>query len=51
MNFFLDHDVPEDLGRLLRRKGHSVHILKEVLDQEMDTYRRMRRHQIYPASG
>lgn len=36
MNFFLDHDVPEDLGRLLRRKGHPVEILREVLPIRTD---------------
>jgi len=36
VNFFLDHDVPEDLGRILRRKGHEVAILKEVLPIRTD---------------
>lgn len=36
MNFFLDHDVPQDLGGLLRRKGHAVEILREVLPIRTD---------------
>ena len=31
MNFFLDHDVPADVGRVLRLKGHAVQLLSEVL--------------------
>ena len=31
MNFFLDHDVPADIGRMLRLKGHIVQRLEEVL--------------------
>ena len=31
MNFFLDHDVPMDLGRVLRLKGHAVQFLEEEL--------------------
>ena len=31
MNFFLDHDVPAELGRMLRLKGHNVQFLREVL--------------------
>ena len=30
MNFFLDHDVPADVGRVLRLKGHAVQSLDEV---------------------
>lgn len=29
MNFFLDHDVPTDVGRVLRLKGHTVHFCKK----------------------
>jgi predicted nuclease of predicted toxin-antitoxin system len=36
VNFFLDHDVPDDVGRVLRRKGHSVQSLKDVLPQDAD---------------
>ena len=36
MNFFLDHDVPVELGRMLRLKGHGVQFLKEILPQETD---------------
>ena len=36
MNFFLDHDVPAELGRMLRLKGHDVQILHEILPQETD---------------
>ena len=31
MNFFLDHDVPIEVGRVLRLKGHTVQFLNEVL--------------------
>jgi predicted nuclease of predicted toxin-antitoxin system len=34
VKFFLDHDVPAELGRMLRLKGHEVQILSEVLPQE-----------------
>ncbi len=36
MNFFLDHDVPAELGGILRRKGHRVEILKDVLPIRTD---------------
>ena len=36
MNFFLDHDVPADVGRVLRLKGHAVEILDEVLPRTAD---------------
>jgi predicted nuclease of predicted toxin-antitoxin system len=36
VKFFLDHDVPAELGRMLRLKGHEVEILHEVLPQETD---------------
>jgi predicted nuclease of predicted toxin-antitoxin system len=32
MRFFLDHDVPADVGRVLRSAGYSVAMLKERLD-------------------
>ncbi len=31
MNFLLDHDVPVETARLLRREGHAVSRLIEVL--------------------
>ena len=31
MNFLLDHDVPIEAARLLKREGHSVHRLIDVL--------------------
>ncbi len=31
MKFFLDHDVPSDVGRVLRREGHEATELREVL--------------------
>lgn len=34
MNFFLDHDVPADIGRVLRLKGHGVEFLRDVLPKE-----------------
>jgi len=36
VKFFLDHDVPAELGRMLRLKGHEVQILHEVLPQTTD---------------
>ena len=36
MKFFLDHDVPADLGRMLRLKGHEVVILHELLSETTD---------------
>ncbi len=36
MKFFLDHDVPSDVGRVLRRKGHAVELLDEVLPNTTD---------------
>ena len=36
MKFFLDHDVPAELGRMLRLKGHEVQILHEVLPETTD---------------
>ena len=34
MRFFLDHDVPSDIARVLRAKGHSVSLLTEALDRQ-----------------
>ena len=31
MRFFLDHDVPVEVARVLRRQGHEVTELREVL--------------------
>ena len=31
MRFFLDHDVPADITRVLRRERHDVTELREVL--------------------
>jgi predicted nuclease of predicted toxin-antitoxin system len=36
VNFFLDHDVPADVGRVLRLKGHTVQRLEEVLPTTTD---------------
>lgn len=36
MNFFLDHDVPADVGRVLRLKGHIVQLLDEALPNTTD---------------
>lgn len=36
MNFFLDHDVPTDVGRVLRLKGHTVNFLTDVLPRSAD---------------
>ncbi len=32
MRFFLDHDVPNDIGHLLQHWGHEVTRLRDVLD-------------------
>ena len=42
MKFFLDHDVPTDVGRVLRLKGHSVQFLEEVLPKTSDDLEAMR---------
>jgi predicted nuclease of predicted toxin-antitoxin system len=34
VRFFLDHDVPADIARVLRHVGHEVVELREVLDVE-----------------
>ena len=31
MKFFLDHDVPTEVGRVLRQEGHEVIELRQVL--------------------
>ena len=36
MNFFLDHDVPVDVGRVLRLKGHEIQFLRDVLPKTTD---------------
>jgi predicted nuclease of predicted toxin-antitoxin system len=36
VNFFLDHDVPTDVGRVLRLKGHAIQFLDEVLPRTTD---------------
>lgn len=36
MNFFLDHDVPADVGRVLRLKGHNIQLLDDVLPHTTD---------------
>jgi predicted nuclease of predicted toxin-antitoxin system len=36
VNFFLDHDVPADVGRVLRLKGHGAQFLEEVLPRTTD---------------
>jgi predicted nuclease of predicted toxin-antitoxin system len=43
MNFLLDHDVPHEIGRVLKRDGHTPVILAAVLaptasDQEVFDY-------------
>ena len=34
MRFFLDHDVPRHLAEVLRRHGHQVRIVAEVMSPE-----------------
>ena len=36
MRFFLDHDVPRHLADLLRRHGHVVELVPEVMSPESD---------------
>jgi predicted nuclease of predicted toxin-antitoxin system len=36
VNFFLDHDVPRDVGHALRRKGQAAEFLEEVLPRTTD---------------
>ena len=42
MNFFLDHDVPADVGRVLRLKGHGVQFLVEALASTTDDLQALR---------
>ena len=42
MTFFLDHDVPVDVGRVLRRKGYAVEFLDEALPKNSDDLAAMR---------
>ncbi len=36
MKFFLDHDVPRHLADLLRRHGHEVKLVSEVMSPDSD---------------
>lgn len=36
MRFFLDHDVPRHLADVLRRHGHQVELVPEVMSPEAD---------------
>ncbi|MEX1110577.1 MAG: DUF5615 family PIN-like protein, partial [Chthoniobacterales bacterium] len=36
MRFFLDHDVPRHLAGVLRRHGHQVELVPEVMAPEGD---------------
>ena len=36
MRFFLDHDVPRHLADVLRRHGHEVELVPEVMSPEAD---------------
>jgi predicted nuclease of predicted toxin-antitoxin system len=43
VRFLLDHDIPDDIARLLRHWGHEVTVLREVLpvttpDEEIFSY-------------
>jgi len=45
VTFFLDHDVPDEIAKLLRHWGHSVTLLREVFpvtatDEEAFSYSR-----------
>jgi len=42
VNFFLDHDVPADVGRVLRLKGHGVQFLVEALASTTDDLQALR---------
>ena len=39
MRFFLDHDVPRHLADVLRRHGHEVELVPEVMSPEADDER------------
>lgn len=36
MRFFLDHDVPRHLADVLRRHGHEVEVVPDVMSPEAD---------------
>ena len=36
MRFFLDHDVPRHLADVLRRHGHEVELVSDVMSPEAD---------------
>ena len=36
MKFFLDHDVPAEVARVLRQEGHEVTELRQVLPVQAD---------------
>ena len=36
MRFFLDHDVPRHLAEVLRRHGHEVELVPDVMSPEAD---------------
>ncbi len=43
MRFLLDHDIPDDIARLLRHWGHEITVLREVMsitapDEEIFSY-------------
>jgi predicted nuclease of predicted toxin-antitoxin system len=42
VKFFLDHDVPADVGRVLHLKGHTVQFLENVLPRAADDLSAMR---------
>ena len=42
MNFFLDHDVPTDVGRVRRLKDHTVQFLNDALPITTDDLSVMR---------
>jgi len=42
VKFFLDHDVPADVGRVLRLKGHTVRFLENALPRADDDLSAMR---------
>ena len=33
MKFLLDHDVPVEIGRVLRQARHDVHTVEEAMDR------------------
>jgi predicted nuclease of predicted toxin-antitoxin system len=36
VTFFLDHDVPRHLADVLRRHGHEVELVSDVMSPEAD---------------